>query len=77
MAQGKSSAKTPPKAKTLEVPKVINVRVADGIVQTMDGFGTPLHMLFKHLHDSLNDKNDVTALKSLASAHGYDVSVEE
>lgn len=77
MASNKSSAKTPPAPKTLEVPKVINVRIADGIVQTMDGFGTPLHMLFKHLHDSLNDKNDVNALKGLASAHGYDVSIEE
>lgn len=59
----------------MEVPKAINVRIADGIIETTDAYGGVLRGLFKHIHDTLNDKNDVNALKGLAEAHGYEVNI--
>lgn len=72
-----SSAKALPTPKTLEVPKVLNVRIADGILGTTDARGTLGELLFRHLHSSLNDKNDKAALEALAKAHGYEVKEDE
>lgn len=51
----------------LEVPKVVRVTVRNGIIC---GDLSPMWM---HLHGTMNDRNNLDALKALAKAHGYDV----
>ena len=73
MAGKQSSTKKTnlPQAKTLEVPKVLHIRVNDGIIESLDDRHSPLNLLFRHLHDSMNDKNNLQTLETLAAAHGY------
>jgi len=76
MASERSSkaTKSLPKAQTLEVPKVLNISVSEGIINVSGDDN--LSLLFRHLQDSMNDKNDVKALKALAKVHGYEVKEE-
>ena len=66
-----------PKTKKLEVPKTISIKIDDGIVVCAEDKRSPLSALFKHIQDSLNDKNHVDAIKALAQAHGFEVEVSE
>ena len=72
MAGQKSQARQ----QTMEVPKVLRVRVNDGILESVDKRGSAVNILFRHLQLSMNDKNAVDVLKSLAGAHGYEIEIQ-
>ncbi len=65
-----------PKAKKMEVPKTISVKIDDGILVCTDKKNAPVYALFAHLLASMNDKNCVEALRLLADMHGYEIEVE-
>ena len=67
----------PKPPKTMEVPKVLNVRINEGILEPEAKRGTVERILFKHLHDSMNDRNAVDVFTELAKAHGYNVEIGE
>ena len=62
---------------TMEVPKTIKVRIDDGIMESVDSRGGEAWTLFKHLHQSMNNRNSIAVLKQLAAVHGISVEVEE
>ena len=72
-----SNGKLPKAPKTMEVPKVLNVHIVDGILDTTDARGSVEQLLFRHLHESMNDKNAMQALQGLANAHGFSVEVAD
>ena len=71
------SAKSSRPAQTMEVPKTLNVRITDGILESADDMGSVLQLAFNHLHGSMNDKNSLDKLKGLAEAHGWRVTVTD
>ena len=71
-----SKDKLPKAPATMEVPKVLNVRVVNGIIGSTDARGSVEQLLFRHLHESMNDKNATPALIGLARVHGFSVEVE-
>ncbi len=72
-----NKSKLPKAPTTMEVPKVLHVVVNEGIIEPQAKRGTSEQILFKHLHDSMNDRNALDILKGLADAHGFSVEVAD
>jgi len=66
-----------PATATMEVPQVMMVRIRDGILLSADERGSDMSILFKHVHESMNNRNCLPVLDSLAKHHGVEVKVEE
>ena len=62
-------------AATMEVPKTLNVRINDGVIESTDKRGGTMNLVFKHVQATMNDKNSMDILKALASLHGVAVEV--
>lgn len=72
-----SKDKLPKAPKTMEVPKTLTVRINDGILEPTDKRGSVSQILFKHMHDSMNDRNALDVFKEIAKAHGIAVEVAD
>jgi len=61
----------------MEVPRSLHVRLNSGILETDDPRDSVEWTLFKHMHGSMNDKNNLEMLKGLAAHHGIEIATEE